>query len=720
MTPPSVTEHLVTAHDGVRLAATVVRPTAGRTGPAVVIRTPYGRRSHLAEAHGWARHGFTCVVGDVRGRFDSGGAFLPYANEPADGAAVLDWLAGQNCHDGRVVLAGASYAAYCAVAAALTAPAGVRGVLAAVPALGPGETAREPGGAARLACRVGWWTEHGGTRRPRIGVAADEELLAELPVVELPERVLGAAPPGWRELWSAPRRGALWAGLAGIGVPLLAIGGTDDPFAADTLELARRWGGPRRLVLGPWGHELDTRRPGAALGGRRLGSLYAAWARAVCGEGVSGDRAAIATAPNGAWRTFTHPVPARSVPLTPLPAETAQTDAPSGDAHRTDGRTINAAPAREPWEHLASPEPTDRSQAGAVVTRAADHARRTPADMRAHGLQTRPTPVGEALEHRSSKHPDPPGSADPTHISEPTTRSADATHQMSEDIQAHDVSAGPAPLHGVPERDPDERTFPPASTTHPNVGAPATRPADAANKADVDRPVHDVPAPQVLPDGEPAGSAHQPSVDTRADPVLPLRPPVDGSPAAAGAVGGRPHAARSDESAGVHFVADPRRPFRSDADGLARRGSGDHVVLVTGPLPAGELRGAAAVRLRVRADTVDADWFALLSLLTAAGSRPLGRGIVRRTHRPGRAEELTVTTAPIGAGVPEGARLAVTVAGHHWPYHARNPHTGVDAAHARELLPGRREVLDGTLELPWYRPDTDVLTADELVKAFPC
>ncbi|MFC6090977.1 CocE/NonD family hydrolase [Saccharothrix lopnurensis] len=271
------------------LAHTLV--TADRPGPVVLIRTPYGRHHHLPEADAWARRGFHCAVGDVRGRHGSPGAFHPYRHEAEDGAAVVDHLVGLG-YD-RVITAGASYAAHCAVVAAAARPAHVAGVLAAVPALGLGETAREPGGAARLACRVGWWGEHVSPTR--------NHDLRHTPVVD--------AVDGWDELWSAPRRTAgLWDALPGLTMPLLAVGGLRDPFAADTEELARCWGGPTRLVLGPWGHELDAPAPGAALAGRRVGALYVAWARAL-GK-LGGDKAFLFA---DGWRR--HTPAGRRVPL---------------------------------------------------------------------------------------------------------------------------------------------------------------------------------------------------------------------------------------------------------------------------------------------------------------------------------------------------------------------------------------------------------------------
>ncbi|ONI75386.1 hypothetical protein ALI144C_41470 [Actinosynnema sp. ALI-1.44] len=274
---------------GADLALTVVEAAA--PGPVVLIRTPYGRQHHLAEADAWARHGFPCVVGDVRGRFESTGEFQPYRHERADGAAVVDWITRQPFCDGQVLPVGGSYAAYCAITAALARQDKVLGVIAAVPALGAGETVREPGGAARLACRVGWWSEHGDTRLPR-PPRDTSDLVTRTPVSDIHLKSVG-----WQRLWTAPRRDpGLWNQIPTTRVPLLAVGGLVDPFAADTVELARSWGGATRLLMGPWGHELDTRR---ALG-HKIGKTYLDWVHAL--DRLHGHKELIAVTDEGHWR----------------------------------------------------------------------------------------------------------------------------------------------------------------------------------------------------------------------------------------------------------------------------------------------------------------------------------------------------------------------------------------------------------------------------------
>ncbi|GGM58207.1 antibiotic hydrolase [Longimycelium tulufanense] len=476
--------------DGVRLAVTVVRPVTPDRLPVLVNRTPYGRHEHLAEARAWARLGFACVLGDVRGRFDSTGDFHPYRYEGVDGAAILRWVHEQDFCDGRVILAGASYGAHCAITTALADVAPVTGLILSVPALGYGATAREPGGAARLACRIGWWAEHGGARRPRRPTPRTTDLLARVPIRSTMEWLLGTNPPGWDDLWKAGTRDPLWSELSRLDIPLLLVGGVHDPFAQQTLELAKVWRGPVRLVLGPWGHGLDSEAPGRALGGRRLGALYATWTEALCVGRLTGRRSWIAVDGQGQWRRW--------------------------------------------WP-------------GSGVER-----------------NTRVT------------------------------------------IEQDSFRAAP---------------------------------------------------------GDPFRSRR------------------------------------------------PRADLRSDA---ARQ---DRALFRTPPLTSGELRGALAARLRVIADAVDADWVLRVSAELPGGAMPqLGHAIQRVQHVPEQPTDITLTVGPLGTVLPTGSRLRFELAGHHWPRHARNPHTGVDPVDAVDLRPSRRRLLDATVWLPWWEQGADAVPAAALIE----
>ncbi|MFP3986600.1 CocE/NonD family hydrolase, partial [Streptomyces sp. E11-3] len=294
----------LTAPDGTRLATDLLLPEGAGPFPAVLIRTPYDRLRHRAELRGWAGRGFAAIAQDVRGRYASHGSWHPFHHEADDGAAALAWIRRQPWSDGRVVVCGASYAAHCALAT-IGDGGSPDAVIAAVPALGPAETAREETGPERLFARAGWWAAHGDRRTSdesalAKALSADPALLDHLPVRDLPHR-LGRELPSWAGLWAHRRR---YEPPIAHSLPLLAVGGTHDPFTEDTLRLWRDWHGPARLVLGPWGHGL-TAEPGADAGAAhrlRLGELYVAWARAALDGALGAGRAgAVALGGSELW-----------------------------------------------------------------------------------------------------------------------------------------------------------------------------------------------------------------------------------------------------------------------------------------------------------------------------------------------------------------------------------------------------------------------------------
>ncbi|MGW9246358.1 CocE/NonD family hydrolase [Streptomyces badius] len=485
--------------DGTPLATDVCLPGGGRPRPAVLIRTPYGRDAHRAELRGWAAHGFAALAQDVRGRHGSPGEWHPYGDhEKADGAATVAWVRAQAWSNGEVVAVGASYAAYCALVTALDGPDGPRdavaekglcdgvpdAVIAAVPALGLTETAREHGGPERLWARAGWWAAHGDRHDSdpdalARALADAPRLLEHLPVAGLGERLaagLGRELPSWPRLWADRERGRLVALGSAARLPLLAVGGTRDPFAEDTVALWRGWGGPARLLLGPWGHRLTADRSAPARARVNLGALYVRWARAALAGRLDPARhGVIALGDSGRWHSI--------------------------------HRAVSSSEAECRWPFASS--------------------------------------TGLRLLH------------------------------------------------------------------------------------------------------------------------------------------------------GAEFNADPERPVRSDdlavpVDG----GPADRCLLLSPPLPRPlDLAGAAVARINATADTPSADWAVRLTALDPSGrADPLAFGIVRRAAPPGEAADITVPLGTLGRRLPAGTRLRAEIAGHHFPAHARNPHTGDDPVTATRLAPSRRTV----------------------------
>ena len=100
-TAPILIDHhkAITLRDGVTVFADVYRPSAEGKYPTIVVRTPYGVQREGSGIHDrlitLARTGYTIVNPDVRGRYESEGAWDPFRLEGKDGYDVVEWAAKQ-------------------------------------------------------------------------------------------------------------------------------------------------------------------------------------------------------------------------------------------------------------------------------------------------------------------------------------------------------------------------------------------------------------------------------------------------------------------------------------------------------------------------------------------------------------------------------------------------------------------------------------------------
>src|SRR5438270_12502068 len=96
--------------DGWPVTPNVFLPTDHARVPAILVRTPYGKGLDITPHYqAFVEHGYAVVVEDVRGRYESEGAFEPLKQEPADGDDTLNWIARQPWSDGKVGMMGGSY-----------------------------------------------------------------------------------------------------------------------------------------------------------------------------------------------------------------------------------------------------------------------------------------------------------------------------------------------------------------------------------------------------------------------------------------------------------------------------------------------------------------------------------------------------------------------------------------------------------------------------------
>ena len=244
-----------------------------------MLRTPYGKRDVFNQGYAhpawYVSRGYAVVCQGVRGRWDSGDEFNPYANESRDGADTIDWIAAQPWCGGAVGMYGFSYGgATQLLAAAETPPA----LLAAAPGMTgsnycDGWTYRD--GALNHAFILSWAAELAMDQALRAGdeaaaaaladlVSHPAELYARLPVREaIPEALRAYAPylddwfdhPVYDDYWKrwSPRENYDRMNFAG-----LHIAGWYDNFLAPTIEnfnaLTQRGRAHQMLVVGPWYH----------------------------------------------------------------------------------------------------------------------------------------------------------------------------------------------------------------------------------------------------------------------------------------------------------------------------------------------------------------------------------------------------------------------------------------------------------------------------------
>lgn len=263
----------VPMRDGVELVADHYAPTDNTVG-TLLLRGPYGRAFpfSLMFAAPYAARGYHVVLQSVRGTFGSGGVFEPMVREADDGADTVAWLRRQPWFTGRLGTVGLSYLGFTQWAILRDPPPELA---AAVIIAGPHDFSVSAWGTGTFTVNdfLGWsdlvahqedggWIR-AGTRqlraRRRVARAA-----GEVPLGASGRALLGEGAP-WYESWleHPDLDDPFWDGLRfsraldQVRVPVLLVGGWQDPFLAQTLEQYRRLRDRDvdvALTVGPWTH----------------------------------------------------------------------------------------------------------------------------------------------------------------------------------------------------------------------------------------------------------------------------------------------------------------------------------------------------------------------------------------------------------------------------------------------------------------------------------
>ena len=252
---------------GLTLSADLALPKV-LPAPAVVTRTPYGKTGERQSKRAavFASAGYASVCADVRGRGDSDGTFQPYRNDGPDGAEVIAWVAAQDWCTGDVATYGASYGGRIQWLTALEHPPALRAMVCLVT---PSDPFVEIPTGLPTPMHINWHRFVDG-RVPQFRDDVDwMAVYRHRPLLTMDEAA-GFVSPNWRaelrhrtlDEWWEPVR--YQHRIGEIDVPVLHVSGWYDdeqigtPANFAAMAAAGRAG--QRLLMGPWGHAVNTTR----------------------------------------------------------------------------------------------------------------------------------------------------------------------------------------------------------------------------------------------------------------------------------------------------------------------------------------------------------------------------------------------------------------------------------------------------------------------------
>ncbi len=151
----------VPMRDGVKLAANVYLPKGDGPWPVLLTRTPYNKNAADRTAARITRAGYALVSQDVRGRYASEGAYVPFENDMLDGYDTVEWVAGQKFCTGKVGIFGASAGGITSNLAAAAAPPHLTAAYVVVAPDSLYYRSRFVGGAFKESHSAGWLRAQG-------------------------------------------------------------------------------------------------------------------------------------------------------------------------------------------------------------------------------------------------------------------------------------------------------------------------------------------------------------------------------------------------------------------------------------------------------------------------------------------------------------------------------------------------------------------------------
>ncbi len=265
----------ITMQDSCRLATDIYLPGDGKY-PVLLMMTPYGKRGMGVLAQPICAAGYALVVQDVRGRYDSDGAFNPIAQERTDGPETVAWITAQPWYDSGagIGIIGLSYLSEVGLALAARCPE-VRAMIN-IGGMAEFYDVGHRGGALTIHHFLPWTIITSRSPQPSLHGPNWSQVYATWPTAEA-AGAAGLPNELWSKLSVHPSRDRVWDDLSvrddlpQVDIPILHFSGWYDVCLGATLNLYRHFTGhassPQQLVLGPWSHN------GVVSGARQLAGV---------------------------------------------------------------------------------------------------------------------------------------------------------------------------------------------------------------------------------------------------------------------------------------------------------------------------------------------------------------------------------------------------------------------------------------------------------------
>jgi uncharacterized protein len=259
--------------DGILLSTDIYFPAdLSQKVPVVLIRTNINKNSIGFLPYYFTNNGYAVAVQDVRGRFESKGAWEPYVYEAEDGYETIEWLANQDWCNKKIGMLGGSYSAVVQLLTAKLKPPYLSAIIPHNLPADPFINSPYENGILLLAPEM-WWVSliESDLKDYNDPVAIreshkvkDDSNLFSLPVNKIAEKIIGKEIPYWQKWLEHNTNDYYWQkisyqeSLSSLGIPVLLFSGWYDTHSIGTKfawqEISKSQNKNVKLIIGPWNH----------------------------------------------------------------------------------------------------------------------------------------------------------------------------------------------------------------------------------------------------------------------------------------------------------------------------------------------------------------------------------------------------------------------------------------------------------------------------------